>query len=149
MKTALCVAFCVLCSLFAPNRTAARELSSLKLLYVGDKGSDREQAFTSLLQRYVAAITAVNRVGFDPAAAASYDVVLLDWPQDPTVIVRRHWGSFVVSPLGPRETWAKPTVLLGSAGLNLAVTWQIKGGVGCTCLQPLAYNFHDHEIFKT
>src|SRR5262249_44925007 len=42
----------------------------------------------------------------------------------------------------------KPTVLLGSAGLKLAVTWKLKGGSGCTCLEPLAYDLHDHEIFE-
>jgi hypothetical protein len=39
-------------------------------------------------------------------------------------------------------------VLLGSAGLNLAVCWKLKGGSGCTCLDPLAYDLRDHEIFE-
>jgi hypothetical protein len=38
--------------------------------------------------------------------------------------------------------------LLGSAGLNLAVCWKLKGGSGCTCLDPLAYDLREHEIFE-
>ena len=52
------------------------------------------------------------------------------------------------SPLGTREEWNRPTVLLGSAGLNLAVCWKLKGGSGCTCLDPLAYDLREHEIFE-
>jgi hypothetical protein len=52
------------------------------------------------------------------------------------------------APLGTREDWKKPTVLLGSAGLNLAVSWKLKGGSGCTCLDPLAYDLREHEIFE-
>jgi hypothetical protein len=40
-------------------------------------------------------------------------------------------------------------VLLGSAGLNLAVAWKLKGGSGCTCMDPLAYDLHEHRIFET
>jgi hypothetical protein len=29
-----------------------------------------------------------------------------------------------------RAAWGKPTVLLGSAGLNLAVIWKVRGGSG-------------------
>jgi len=39
-------------------------------------------------------------------------------------------------------------VLLGSAGLNLAVSWKLKGGSGCTCMDPLAYDLRSHEIFE-
>ena len=55
----------------------------------------------------------------------------------------------MTSPLGKREAWHKPTVLLGSAGLNLAVAWKLKGGSGCTCLAPVAYGLQRHEIFET
>ena len=36
----------------------------------------------------------------------------------------------------------------GERGLNLAVCWKLKGGSGCTCLDPLAYDLRDHEIFE-
>ena len=51
-------------------------------------------------------------------------------------------------PLGSREAWDRPTVLLGSAGLNMAIAWKMQGGSGCTCMDPLAYGFQKHEIFS-
>jgi hypothetical protein len=71
--------------------------------------------------------------------------VLLDWPQSGTM--RGNWLDG--APLGNREDWDKPTVLLGSAGLNLAVVWKLKGGSGCTCLAPVAYDLRDYQIFKS
>jgi hypothetical protein len=62
-----------------------------------------------------------DRNGFDPERAKGFDVVLLDWPQG---------ERDVKSPLGPKDAWAKPTVLLGSAGLLLAKAWQVHGAVG-------------------
>ena len=55
------------------------------------------------------------------------DVVLLDWPQSETV--RQEWEQGR-APLSDRDKWQKPTVLLGSAGLNLAVVWKVRGGSG-------------------
>ena len=52
------------------------------------------------------------------------------------------------SPLGARKDWSKPTVLLGSAGLHIAICWELEGGIGCTCLSPLAYDLREHEIFR-
>ena len=60
----------------------ARDLGTLKVLYIGDIGSEREQAFSALLKKNVAVVDVTNRQEFDPETAASYDVVLLDWPQD-------------------------------------------------------------------
>jgi hypothetical protein len=50
------------------------------------------------------------------------DVVLLDWSQATS--------STYISPLGDLESWDKPMVLLGSAGLMLAGPWSIIGGAG-------------------
>jgi len=78
------------------------------------------------------------------ADAQAFDVVLLDWPQGEETREMRK----LTSPLGQRDGWNKPTVLLGSAGLNLAVAWKMKGGIGCTCMDPLAYGLREHEIFE-
>jgi hypothetical protein len=130
------------------NLAWASDLGSLKVLYVGDQGSEREQAFSAFLQKQVASVSTANREGFDSESAASYDVVLLDWSQDSVHDHAPGWGSRLVSPLGARDHWCKPTVLLGSAGLHLAVAWRLKGGSGCTCMAPLAYGLRDHEIFE-
>ncbi|MDB5320191.1 MAG: hypothetical protein JWN40_1822 [Phycisphaerales bacterium] len=139
MKRALLLALFIL-----PTITAsAATLDSLKLLYIGDKGTPREQAFTTFLRKHATTVDAVDRHNFDPKTAAPYDVVLLDWPQN----AETRDMHKLIAPLGQREAWHRPTVLLGSAGLNLAVAWQMKGGTGCTCMDPLAYGLRDHEIF--
>jgi len=126
--------------LFWP-RADAKELSELKLLYVG---KERSGEFVDFLKPKVARIETRDRSNFKPAEAAAFDVVLLDWPQSEETREMRK----LTSPLGRREEWTRPTVLLGSAGLNLAVAWKMKGGSGCTCLAPLAYDLRVHEIFE-
>jgi hypothetical protein len=101
------------------------ELGQLKVLYVGDAGSTRANQFESFLRQNVGKVTVAARQGFTPAQAESFDVVLLDWPQP----AEEDWKAGR-SPLGPRGQWNKPTVLLGSAGLNLAVVWKVRGGSG-------------------
>ncbi len=36
----------------------------------------------------------------------------------------------------------------GSAGMRLSCKWAVRGSRGCTCLNPLAYDIHDHKIFQ-
>jgi len=126
----------------------AKELSELKILYVGDKrgyaGDERANEFVSFLQPLAAKVASEDREVFRPDDAAPFDVVVLDWPQDGA----RDFPP-KESPLGPRAGWNKPTVLLGSAGLKLAIAWKLKGGGGCTCLQPLAFGLRSHEIFDS
>lgn len=119
----------------------ADELRELKVLYVG---SERAPAYVDFLTGKVARIEAKSRADFKVGDAAAFDVVLLDWPQGEETREMRK----LKSPLGRREEWEKPTVLLGSAGLNLAVAWKLKGGSGCTCMDPLAYDLREHRIFE-
>lgn len=118
--------FGVLLGLFSlSNATRAVELEKLKVLYVGDPPTSvRAKQFTTFLQKNVGSIEAVSRKGFQPNQAGPFDVVLLDWPQSGDA----EWKQ--KGPLGERAAWSKPTVLLGSAGLNLAVVWKVRGGSG-------------------
>lgn len=134
--TLLLSAFCLVCA----RTGAAKDLSELKLLYIGQ---ERTEDFVAFLRPNVASVESRPRSSFNPADAEGFDVVLLDWPQ--TGVQNFPPKS---SPLGAREKWHKPTVLLGSAGLNLAVIWKLKGGVGCTCMDPLAYGCRPHPIFE-
>lgn len=103
----------------------AAELRDLKVLYIGS--SPRAQDFEAFLRPRVAKIELMNRwYGFDPAKADPFDVVILDWPQS-----ERSPGEKVnKSPLGKRDTWGKPTLLLGSAGLHMGTVWEVNGGSG-------------------
>jgi hypothetical protein len=59
-------------------------------------------------------------------------VVVLDWTwQDWLDEEKASTGSRPKTPLGSRDTWSTPTVLLGNAGMLLADAWgDIVGGVG-------------------
>lgn len=104
----------------------AVELRDLKVLYVGNATSARAADFKAFLSTNVGRVEVAARVGFDPAQAKEFDVVLLDWPQSESR------GEFPPkkSPLGERSAWTKPMVLLGSAGLHMAIVWDVKGGFG-------------------
>jgi hypothetical protein len=104
----------------------AIELRELKVLHVGNN-AERAGAFESFLTKHVKSVETVSRKDFIPARAATFDVVLLDWQQNEPGAEKFPPSK---SPLGGREKWAKPTVFLGSAGLNMAVVWKLKGGSG-------------------
>ena len=95
---------------------------SLRVLYIGHRPSE----FEPFLKGHFTKVESTPRESFQPQSAKDFDVVLLDWPQSDLERQQR----VGTSPLGKRDEWAKPTVLLGSAGLNLAVAWKVYGGSG-------------------
>jgi hypothetical protein len=96
----------------------------LRVLYVGNAKTARARDFAAFFRRHFAGVEVAERAGFDPRRARGADVVVLDWSQrDPRT-------RPLTSPLGRREKWAKPTVLLGSAGHLLAGAWEVHGGFG-------------------
>lgn len=119
----LLLASLVALSLPAVGTTAEPGRSKLRVLYVGSASTPRGQAYVALLRQHFTQADGVERVGFEPKQAEPFDVVVLDWsqqdrPREP------------MSPFGPRESWNKPTVLLGSAGLLLGEAWEIHGTIG-------------------
>lgn len=104
----------------------AADLNLLKVLYVGEPGTARAREFEGFLKLNCGNVAVVSRRGFQRDQAKDFDVVLLDWPQSSRV----NGAEPTRSPLGDREKWAKPTVLLGSAGLLTAEVWEVKGGFG-------------------
>jgi hypothetical protein len=126
MKWTACFAVVVL-SLVPAGRLQAQDEPTfdLTITVVGEPGP-REKALTEFFGRYFREVRFVDRRGGKPPPPA--DVVVLDWPQGD------HTGGFPMpkppSPLGPRDSWSTPTVLLGSAGHNLAAAWDVRGGSG-------------------
>jgi hypothetical protein len=121
---------CLLAAAFAVAFAAAvraEEPSArqpLRLLYVGNAKTERAEEFADFFRKRFATVEVAEREGFDPALAEKADVVVLDWSQhDPRTKPPK-------SPLGKREAWGKPTVLLGSAGHLLAGAWEVHGGSG-------------------
>lgn len=102
----------------------ATELRDLKVLYVGS--NPRAKEFQTFLAPKVAQIELANRANFNPATAAAFDVVILDWSQSENQDNHKP----LKSPFGKRESWNKPTVLLGSAGLHISMVWDVHGGAG-------------------
>ena len=140
MKTSRSLRAALLFGMITTASAHAGELRELTVLYVG---SERASAYVHLLSGKVARIETKSREDFKISDAAAFDVVVLDWPQGEETREMRK----LKSPLGRRDEWEKPTVLLGNAGLNLAVAWKLKGGSGCTCMDPMAYDLRDHRIF--
>jgi hypothetical protein len=122
MKKLAIISLLALLSLYAH----AADLDKLQVLYLADTGTPRAEQFASFLKRSVGKVEVASREKFKPADAEKFDVVLLDWPQSEIARADRKGQS----PLGIRDQWNKPTVLLGSAGLNLAVAWKVRGGSG-------------------
>jgi hypothetical protein len=124
----------------------------LRVLYVGDKETDRARAYAAFLDEAFILSNVVDRRTFDPASVVNVDVVILDWPQDDLAESRggnaSPWEREVRSPLGDRRAWRVPTVLLGTAGHQLALAWKTIGANGCPCFNPAAYDLHDHPIFN-
>jgi hypothetical protein len=93
---------------------------------VGEPGA-RERSLRSFLEAHFRQVHFVDRKSGEPVPPA--DVVVLDWQQGDY-----QGGSFPMpkprSPLGDRADWTIPTVLLGSAGHNLAAAWDVRGGSG-------------------
>jgi hypothetical protein len=101
----------------------AAEKIDLSVFYVGNPSTPRGKSYTAFLSQSFRRVEAAERRGFDPKKAAGFDVVLLDWSQSDR-------QAKAQSPLGPKDAWNKPTVLLGSAGLLLAEVWKIHGAIG-------------------
>jgi len=120
----LCLLFGV--AIFRVDSSSAAELADLKVLYVGNTRVARAAEFKAFLATNVARVELAERVGFDPARARDFDVVLLEWPQS------GNSEEFPPkkSPLGPLAEWRTPLVLLGSAGLHMSIVWDVKGGFG-------------------
>jgi hypothetical protein len=118
MRIALALSFAVAAAAQSPERLPQR------LLFVGETAhADRARELTEFLSGRFTKIAATTHEAFTVAAAADADVVLLDWHQGGDMDRTR-------SPLGELDAWSKPLVLLGSAGLNTAIAWNVFGGVG-------------------
>lgn len=108
----------------------------LRILYLGagDGATGRAAAkiargreMVDFLRTVFADVRAADRDHFVRGSERDADVVLLDWSQSEIELAQL---EKLESPIGPRESWNRPLVLLGSAGLLLGVPWRLKGGFG-------------------
>src|SRR5687767_10995773 len=104
---------------------------ALHVAFVGELQSARGADFVKFLREQFSRVDGVERSTCTPEQLRTADVVVLDWPQGEGITQwfkdkqkPRH------SPLGELARWDRPTVLLGSAGLNLAALWNLPGTQG-------------------
>lgn len=128
-RQVLCTAAAFSAVLLLQTAARADEKQKLAVLYVGNTDTPRSRAFAAFLMENFERAEVAAREGFDPAKARSFDVVLLDWSQRDLKDLASDMAK-LKSPLGPREEWNTPTVLLGSAGLLIASPWQTNGAYG-------------------
>ena len=86
----------------------------LRVLYVGNKDTDRGRSYAGFLSEKFDLVGAFDRATFDPGSLPVVDVVVLDWSQSDVQHSRNSAGkasrleSEVKSPLGDRSRWSKP-----------------------------------------
>lgn len=102
----------------------APQLLPLEITVLGDDDR-RAEDFASFLRQHFAEVK-VERHGVDRKTLAGRDVVVLDWKQSVDELQK----GTLRCPLGEREAWTTPVVLIGSAGLMLACCWDVLGGFG-------------------
>jgi hypothetical protein len=128
MRTA--ITFCLLAAALAAQDPVRNP--KLRLAFVGNAGSERQKDFSRFLEQQYGNVQVVDRKTCDPKALQDADVVLLDWSQQEDGVIAWMQDSKLKKhcPLGERDAWHKPTVLLGDAGLNVAAVWDVVGGYG-------------------
>jgi hypothetical protein len=102
-----------------PSAIAHLQLDrSLKILYAGRPGSDREKDFVAFLKKYFDVVRTGNLETFKEADTQGFGVTLLDWDAN----------TFN----GPRprvsEGFTRPVMTLGVAGGMICRQWRLKTG---------------------
>ncbi len=91
---------------------------SLRILYVGRPGSDREKDFVAFLRERFDTVQTGNLETFKEADTQGFDVTLLDWDAN----------EFK----GPRprisEGFSRPMITLGVPGGLISSQWRLKTG---------------------
>ena len=103
----------------------------LHVAFVGDLQTERGKDFVAFLQKQFARVDTFERADCTPERLRTADVVVLDWQQQDGLL---HWFDHRDeprhNPLGELLRWDRPTVLIGSAGLNVAADWGLPGTQG-------------------
>jgi hypothetical protein len=103
----------------------------LRILYAGNRESDRTNDFSAFLQRHFSKVTVANLSTFKHADADGHDVVIFDWtsiyPRDKAGKIDDSVGR-ITMPQVPRlsHDFSRPTVLIGAAGGQVAGSLALK-----------------------
>ena len=102
----------------SPSVPADAQMSTLRILYAGRPGSDREKDFVGFLKKYFDVVQTGNLETFKDADAQAFDVTLLDWDskelEGPTPAVS--------------ESFSRPMITLGIRGAMICNQGRLKTG---------------------
>lgn len=132
MKLLLTLSTLVTTALWGTSAVRAEEKIDLKVIYAGNSASDRAEDFTAFLEKHFTGVTAMDFGKFKEADADGHDVVIFDWTsiynRDDSGKIDNKSGSLISMPPSPRlsQNFARPTILIGAAGGQVAGTLQIK-----------------------
>lgn len=102
----------------------------LHIAFVGAIETPRGADYVRFLREHFPRVDTIERKGCTPSKLRFADVVVLDWPQSEGVIAWMSDNKPLSCPLGELARWDRPTVLVGSSGLNLAAAWGLPGTFG-------------------
>ena len=132
MKPLLSVLAFVSAALCCTVAVRADDKIDLKVLYAGNSASERATDFTEFLEKHFTGVTAMDFAKFKESDADGHDVVIFDWTsiynRDDSGKIDNKSGSLISMPPSPRlsQNFARPTILIGAAGGQVAGTLQIK-----------------------
>ena len=91
---------------------------SLKILYAGQPGSDRERDFVAFLRVHFDVVQTGNARTFRETDTQGFDVTLLDGD----------WTEFHEPRPEVSESFSRPVITLGAPGALLCSSWRLKTG---------------------
>jgi hypothetical protein len=91
---------------------------SLKILYAGRPGSDREKDFVGFLKKYFDVVQTGNLQTFKETDTQGFDVTLLDWD----------WNDLRGPNPAVSPSFSRPVVTLGVPGGMICRQWRLKPG---------------------
>jgi hypothetical protein len=134
------------------GKSLADDRISLRVLYCGDPGSEREADFKAFLEKYFTSVTVAEKPEFKEEQAKDSDVVIFDWTNvykngrmDDEKMSRLYKAIPILS-----KDYARPTILIGQRGGLIANPLQLKINWLCLCLEGPAHRVAvDHPLFHT
>jgi hypothetical protein len=91
---------------------------SLKILYAGRPGSDREKDFVAFLREHFDTVQTGDLKAFQETDTEGFDVTLLDWD----------WNESAFRRPGISTDFARPIITLGVPGGLICSQWSLKTG---------------------
>ena len=117
-------------AVMTPTARPAEKIA-LNVLYAGNPESARTKDFSAFLEKQFAKVTAVNLANLREADTKDHDVVIIDWTsiysRDKSGKIDNAAGQMSMPPaLHLSADYARPTVLIGAAGGQVAGTRGLK-----------------------